>query len=213
MDYLIDEALTRQPEAVQDFLLKTSILERFNADLCAEVCAESPFQEATAAGCRAMLDTLEHANLFLVPLDNQREWYRYHHLFADLLRYRLKVQTGETFTAGLKQRASHWFETHDLADEAIHYAQAARDWGLSSRLIIEQSTFLIQNSEALILLRWLRGMPEAVLEQNADLCMIYAYALTASGRLDLGRSYFLLAKKGLADQPDRLGCALAFKIF
>ena len=129
MDYLAEEVLHRQPEAIQDFLLHTAILNRFNAPLCDALVSDIRLP----APSQALLERLDAANLFLVPLDNKREWYRYHHLFADLLRYRLRREYPER-TADLHRRASQWYEQADDPDEAIHHALAIPDSSLAAHL-------------------------------------------------------------------------------
>ena len=105
-DYLLQEVLLQQPEAVQSFLLRTAVLDRFNADLCDHLLDTSNSQQR--------LETLEQQNLFLIPMDNRRYWYRYHHLFAQLLRYRLERDTGAETVASLRQRAVTWYEENGL---------------------------------------------------------------------------------------------------
>src|SRR5215467_2602646 len=127
MDYLVEEVLGQQSERVQTFLLRTSILDRISAPLC-----DAVVRDPSASG-RETLDYLERANLFLVPLDNERKWYRYHHLFAELLRQRLNQSTGSSTgdegstIAELHRRASQWYEDNGLSIEAFHHAVAADD--------------------------------------------------------------------------------------
>ena len=126
LDYLIEEVFKRQPAEVQDFLLKTSLLERLSAPLCDAVVERSDSQQ--------LLEALEQANLFIVPLDQSRAWYRYHRLFAELLRHRLRVTRPE-LESELHQRASRWFEDQGLPAEAIQHALAAQDWERAASLI------------------------------------------------------------------------------
>jgi len=135
MDYLVEEVLGQQSERVQTFLLRTSILDRFCAPLC-----DAVVRDPSAIG-RETLDYLERANLFLVPLDNERRWYRYHHLFAELLRLRLQQSTGSSTgdegitIAELHRRASQWYEDNGLEMEAFHHAVAAQDVERAARLV------------------------------------------------------------------------------
>ncbi len=126
IDYLVEEVLNRQTPDVQSFLMQTAILERFNADLCDAVTGRNDSQ--------AMLNYLAKANLFIIPLDHKRQWYRYHHLFADLLRYRLK-ETAPNRIPALHQRASQWYENNDLKDEAVHHALKGGDFERAERLV------------------------------------------------------------------------------
>ena len=127
MDYLVEEVLEQQPADVQDFLLKTSVLERLTAPLCDAVTGRTDSDR--------LLSQLEHANLLLVPLDESRQWYRYEHLFSDLLRHRLAQAVGEDAVADLHRRASAWYKANGLSREAIDHALAARDWEAAADLL------------------------------------------------------------------------------
>src|SRR5205085_4991003 len=120
VDYLGEEVLTRQPTDVRDFLLRTSVLERLTGPLCDAVTGRD--------GGRATLVALERANLFVVPLDDRRQWYRYHHLFADMLRAHLVEECGDG-VADLHRRASAWFDAHGDTPQAVSHALAAGDVG------------------------------------------------------------------------------------
>src|SRR5438270_7676919 len=128
LDYLVEEVLQQQPESIQTFLLRTSILDRMTGSLC-----DAVLLNATASG-QATLEYLERANLFIVPLDNERRWYRYHHLFADLLRQRLHQRSASSpgderdGVAELHRRASQWYEDNGLELEAFHHAVASNDF-------------------------------------------------------------------------------------
>ncbi len=118
-DYLMDEVLQRQPKEIQAFLMHTSILDRFCSSLCNSIMDRKDSQK--------ILNYLEEANLFIVPLDNSREWYRYHHLLDDLLLQRLHHTMGTQILDGLHSQASEWFENHGFIEEAISHAVALRD--------------------------------------------------------------------------------------
>ena len=121
LDYLVEEVLQQQSESVQTFLLRTSILDR----LCGPLC-DAVLLDPSASG-QETLEYLEHANLFIVPLDNERRWYRYHHLFADVLRMHLKAEQPDQVSA-LHRRASEWYEHNGSMDNAIRHALAAGDF-------------------------------------------------------------------------------------
>lgn len=175
LDYLTDEVLRHQPPAVQDFLLRTAVLDTLSAPLC------DTLLESTSSA--AMLDYLEQASLFLLPLDGERQWYRYHQLFADVLRTRLR-QTQPEQPAMLHRRASDWFaERGDLA-EAVRHALAAADWSHAADLIDQAARPLLVHSECTTLLGWLNALPSALVEQRSALCMAYSWALLATGQLD-----------------------------
>ena len=134
LDYLVEEVLQRQPESIQIFLLRTSILD----SLCAPLCDALLLDPSVTA--QETLATIEAANLFIIPLDNQRKWYRYHHLFADLLRQRLQEKSVTTSenpvdVAELHIRASQWYEDNDLEVEAFEHAAAANDLTRAERLM------------------------------------------------------------------------------
>ncbi len=212
MDYLVDEVLCRQPSDVQDFLLKTAVLERFNTSLCEAVLGTTTGESVQQgiSDVRNQLAYLEEVNLFLISLDNRRQWYRYHHLFAELLRYRLETSYGSAFVAELQQRASRWYDDNHLPEQAIQYAQAAQNWTLSGQLILKYSPPLIRQGELMTLLRWLRAMPEWAVHQNPYLCRDYGYALTQTGQLKAGKALFDLAEQGLSNDPEHLGRMLVF---
>lgn len=152
LDYLSEEVLERQPEDVRAFLLETSILDRLSGPLCDAVTGRPDGQD--------MLEGLERANLFLVPLDEERRWYRYHHLFGDLLRVRLHQARPDRVT-DLHRRAAAWCEHHGLVDEAIRHASASGDATWPARLVEQQMNETIQRGETVILQRWLSDLPEA----------------------------------------------------
>ena len=177
IDYLVEEVLQRQPASVQDFLLRTSILDR----LCGPLC-DAVLLDPTASG-RTTLEYIEHANLFLIPLDDERRWYRYHHLFADLLRQRLHQgaasSTGEEVggVAELHRRASQWYEEHGLEVEAFQHAAAANDIERAGRLIEGEGIPLYFRGTVAPILKWLESLPQTVLDAKPSLWVIYASVL------------------------------------
>ena len=126
VDYLVDEVLQRQPDRVRSFLLQTSILDRLSGPLCDAVTGQDDG--------RAMLEALERDNLFVVPLDDRRHWYRYHHLFADVLRARLLDEQPDRVPV-LHQRASEWYERNGQRSDAIRHALAAEDFERAADLV------------------------------------------------------------------------------
>lgn len=179
LDYLLEEVLEQQPQNVQSFLLQTSILDRFCGPLCDAVCSPriTPSAQET-------LHNLEQANLFLVPLDNERRWYRYHHLFADLLRQRLQqrsVDEGLDVT-DLHSRASVWFEANGLEVEAFHHAAVANEYGRAARLVQGNGLPLHYRGAAKLVLNWLESLPPAVLDAQPSLWVAYASVLLFTGQ-------------------------------
>ena len=177
LDYLMDEVLSHQPEDVHRFLLHTSILERMTGPLCDAVCGEGT---GTPNG-QTMLEMLHRTNLFVVPLDTERCWYRYHHLFADLLRARLR-QTLPDLVGALNRRASSWYEQHDLAAEAIHYALAAQDFDRAADLIEQNAMPAYQRGEMATLQNWIQALPEPVTRRHPGICIWHGWLLVSAGQ-------------------------------
>ena len=174
-DYLAEEVLERQPAEVRHFLLHTAVLERLSGPLCDAVIG--------GVGGGALLRRLEQANLFLVPLDAEGQWYRYHHLFADFLRGRQQQAQPEVLPE-LHRRACAWYERHDAREEALGHALAAQDWVRATALILGAVEATVQRGEALTLLRWLEAVPNDVVRGNLDLSIWYAWMMLLTGQLD-----------------------------
>jgi LuxR family maltose regulon positive regulatory protein len=179
--YLVDEVLTHQFPAVHSFLLKTSILNRFCASLCEAIIGESD----TTWNVRACLDWIERSELFIVPLDDHREWYRYHHLFQELLQQRLITEMTPDQLTTLHRLASAWFEEHGLLDEALHHALAIGDLDLAARQIIAGLRDVINHEDRPTLERWLRLLPEEMIQGRPELLMLRAWSLQFAWRLSL----------------------------
>ena len=182
MDYLVEEVLQQQSASVQTFLLRTSILDRMCGPLC-----DAVLLDPSASG-RATLEYLEHANLFIIPLDNERHWYRYHHLFADLLRQRLQQSTASSpedegmGVAELHIRASQWFEDNGLEIEAFHHAVAANDVERAERLIAGKGIPLHFRGAVTAILDWLASLPTTVLNARPSLWWRYGSLLLVNGQ-------------------------------
>jgi LuxR family maltose regulon positive regulatory protein len=228
LDYLVEEVLEQQPESVQTFLLQTSVLNRLTGSLCDAVrfgYTETPNRSVGAATSKgtavrfgfsksptgqdngqATLEMLEHANLFIAPLDEERHWYRYHHLFADLLRQRLHQTQPEQLPI-LHRRASEWYEQNGFADEAIEHALRAEDFERAAYLIENQfGADLIdkyERGDQTILRRWLAELPEEFVFSKPHLCMLRAWNLFASGKLDAAERSLQAAEKMANPNTDR----------
>ena len=161
-EYLVDEVLTHQLPAIHSFLLKTSILNRFCASLCEAVVEES--DPAWNAG--ACLKWIERSELFLIPLDDRREWYRYHHLFQESLQQRASAELTPDQVAGLHCLASTWFEEHGMLDEALQHALAAGDPQLATHQMTTRLCDVINREDWPTLERWLRLLPEEMIQQD-----------------------------------------------
>ena len=178
LDYLLEEVLQRQSDRVQAFLLRTSILAQLSGALCDAVLQEP------AGSAQVTLEALERANLFIVPLDDERRWYRYHHLFADLLRQRLQQSGGDyaQVVPELHGRASQWYEEHGQDIEAFHHAAAANDIERAERLIEARGVPLQFRGADAPVLKWLESLPKSVLDGRPALWVTYATALFFGGR-------------------------------
>jgi LuxR family maltose regulon positive regulatory protein len=183
LDYLSEEVLRRQAQEVRSFLLSTAILDRMNAALCDAVTGRADSQ--------AMLERLEAANLFVVPLDDERRWYRYHRLFADLLRHQLQRAQAER-RPELHRRASRWFENANLMPEAIQHAAAANDLERVADLI-ERATRRAwmpwMQGESGAMLSWLETLPSELIRSRPRLCLTYAWLLLVPSQLDRVEQY------------------------
>jgi LuxR family maltose regulon positive regulatory protein len=176
--YLVDEVLSHQLPGVYSFLLKTSILDRFTAPLCDAVIGES----SASCNARACLEWIERAELFVIPLDDNREWYRYHHLFQELLLQRLAAEMESDQVAGLHCLASVWFEEHGLIDEALHHAMVGGNLDLAARQIIVGLRDAINREDRMTLERWLRLLPEEAIQKHPGLLMVRVWVFQFSWR-------------------------------
>jgi LuxR family maltose regulon positive regulatory protein len=197
MDYLMEEVLLCQTEEVQEFLLRTSLLERLTAPLCDFVSGHGGSQE--------MLEKLEHSNLFLVPLDESRQWYRYHHLFGELLRHQFEMIPAANEVALLHRRASQWYEENGLADDAVHHALAAKDWERAVRLLYDPDEKRIKLGETVTLLTWLKAVPEETLRAHPKLYRQFAQVLTNAGEFDAAETVLGYLEKTARDDTNLQG--------
>jgi LuxR family maltose regulon positive regulatory protein len=211
LDYLMEEVLDRQPGEIQEFLLRTSVLERLTAPLCDAVRfgeAKAPSSSSGTAvhshsaaahgrqDSQAILDRLERANLFLVPLDDERRWYRYHNLFADLLRSRLQQSHPEEELM-LHLRASHWHEQNGHLAEAVEHALQIHDAKRVAHLIEGNGVAILERGEFTTLVGWLDALPEDIVRSHPWLCVAYAWVLVYAGQLDTAESYLRDAEAAL----------------
>ncbi|MBI1280095.1 MAG: LuxR family transcriptional regulator [Anaerolineaceae bacterium] len=179
LDYLMEEVLNRQPSHIQNFLLKTSILERFCGPLCAAILRQDD-EDALAT-----IEHIRQANLFLIPLDNERRWYRYHYLFADLLRQRLlRDSTGHSTddVNELHTQASIWYETYGLEIEAFQHAIAINDIERAKHLIESEGTPLYLRGIVKPIFHWLESLSHHILDTHPSLWVVYASTLMLTGQ-------------------------------
>ncbi len=179
VDYLAEEILQQQPEQVQHFLLFTSLLERFTPSLCDTILEKT--------GSYGMLKQIEQANLFVIALDEQRQWYRYHHLFAEFLRVQLHRQYPEQVKS-IHRKAAFWYEQHGYMTEAITHLLAASDAELAADCIERYCDTLIKHGELTTLMNWIASLPKNVVHTRPRLCLYYAAALGSTNKLDAAES-------------------------
>ncbi len=197
MDYLVEEVLARQPADAQAFLLRTAILDRLCGPLCDAVLELPP------GSGQVELGRIERANLFIVPLDDERRWFRYHHLFAELLRQRRFQAGGLPPEAAEHARASRWFETQGLDAEAFHHAVASGDVDLAARLVIGGGMPLHFRGVVAPVLAWLDTLAPAELDARPALWVIWASAQLFAGRIEGIEAKLRAAEARLRDDdPD-----------
>jgi LuxR family maltose regulon positive regulatory protein len=217
LDYLVEEVLERQPESIQTFLLQTTILDRLTGALCDAVCfgvAETPGSSSGTAVLRgvperptgqdkgqAILEALDRANLFIVPLDDERHWYRYHHLFADLLRQRLR-QVHPEWIATLHQRASAWLEQNGFADEAVEHALRAGDLVRAASLMEKHADAAWRRGEHAKLRNWLDTLPLEAIRAKPRLCVYHTWYLFLGGHQEEAEQALQACEEMLEASPD-----------
>jgi LuxR family maltose regulon positive regulatory protein len=201
VDYLGGEVLDGLDAETRGFLVRTSILDRLSAPLCDHVLG--------SRDAASRLLEIERANLFLVPLDGRREWYRYHHLFADLLRHELERSEPEGI-ADLHRRAAEWLGANDAVDDAIHHALAAGDDETAARLVAEMWRVPFNRGELATVDRWLDDLPEPLVRATPDLCLARAWVLMDRGRPHEAEQWLVDA----ASEPEGvvLHAVLCFKL-
>ena len=177
--YLVEEILAQQAPAVQDFLVRTSLLKQFNAGLCAATLdSDAPYDQL-----QAILSWLEHANVFIIPLDERQGWYRYHPLFKQLLEQRLREYSSPAALARLHRRASAWYAGQGLIEDAIEHALAAGDIPGVARLVEAQFLRAFEREQLAQMERWLRLVPEEQIQGSPGLLVARAWIMQARGRL------------------------------
>ncbi|HEX6553888.1 MAG TPA: LuxR C-terminal-related transcriptional regulator [Ktedonobacteraceae bacterium] len=191
VDYLIDEVLSRQPEEVQGFLIQTCILDRLSGPLCDAVRERDDSQ--------ARLAQVERSNLFLVSLDEERLWYRYHHLFAEVLRSHLR-QTQPSLVPELHRRASRWYEQHKLFDEAVTHALAIPDVEYAADLIEQYARLTNFPSQFQALLGWLNRLPDAFVRTHPSLCIMHGITLMLTHQLEQASARIQDAERCLEEE-------------
>jgi len=214
IDYLASEVLERLPAHLRAFVLQTAILERMCGPLCDAVVGIGdqasgvedsmltpiPRPLTPSSYSQLVLEQLERANLFLIPLDEERRWYRYHHLFAEVLRERLTSGVPPAEVAALHRRASAWYERHGLVVEAVQHALTAADGERVADLIEQHGLHVIVDGQVQTLLGWLRALPDGLIRTRPLLCIFHAFALQFTNQLEAAEARVQDAERCI--QPD-----------
>lgn len=186
MDYLMEEGLKIQTDNVKAFLLQTSILEQMSAPLCNAVLDRDDSQ--------LILDELEKNNMFVIPLDDERNWYRYHHLFSDLLKQGLQL-LGKDIVKKLHNKASNWFEQHHMHDFAIGHTFVIQDYERSLQLIGKIVEEMWENGQHTAIMKYGGLLPEGLIEENAEFCLYYSWTLIVAGQIQKAGPLLLSAEE------------------
>jgi LuxR family transcriptional regulator, maltose regulon positive regulatory protein len=203
VDYLVEEVLQRQPEAIRSFLLQTSILERLNGPLCDAITDQPGVNQS---GGKAQLEALQRGHFFLIPLDDRRHWFRYHHLFADVLHLHLLTEQPD-HVPDLHRRASEWFELNGSAVDAIRHALAAKDFERTADLIEKAVPALRRSRQESMVLAWLEKLPKELFGRRPVLSVHYAGTLLSNGKLEgvevrlRNAEDCLNSRKAMGEQP------------
>ena len=218
VDYLVEEVLNQQPQETQNFLLQTSILKRLCGSLCdavlgrgaggrrfiygngGENLTQAPQPPSPLAASQDVLEYLDQANLFIVSLDNKRAWYRYHHLFAELLQNRLQ-RTQPDLIPLLHRRASDWYESNSWMAEAVNHALSAGDYDHATGLIAQNTRSMLKRGEATTLWGWLNKLPQETVRVNPHLSLASAWARLLMGPLEAFEPALRQAEQVIANLP------------
>ncbi len=182
-DYLVEEVLEQLPMDVQHFLLCTAMLDRLSGPLCDAVLDDGHVRDIPRVSGQSMLERVDREHLFLVPLDDERRWYRYHHLFLSFLRGRLH-QLHADWIRPLHHRASMWYAKNTMQDEAIGHALAGNDWEWAVSLLEQVAPVLLTRGELTTLLPWFEALPEEIVRVRPQCIILYTWVLVFSGHVD-----------------------------
>ena len=182
LDYMMNEVYSQQPPEIREYLVKTSILNRFSAPLCGALCADKTASDVFVRRGEKILHTLIHANLFIIPLDDQHTWYRYHHLFQTFVRHLLRQKLDRDAIDALHLRASQWFATHDLIEEALWHALEGHDPDYAVRLVVKHRQIMMDQEQWHRIERWLNMLPDRLVDSDAELLLFKAWSSVNRGR-------------------------------
>ncbi len=214
LDYLVEEVLTKQPAIIHDFLLQTSILDRLSGPLCDAVLEIETWRSEHQVPAhilavfqvpitsRQILEYLERLNLFIIPLDDVRQWYRYHSLLAELLQQQLEQKSDKQAVASLHRRSSQWYEENDMPFEAIEHALAARDYPRTARLVeVHGQRALWEHSHYVTVTNWLNALPDHLIASNPKLAILHAMGLGLTGQLPSAEKRLQIAEQIMVTLP------------
>ncbi|HSK32649.1 MAG TPA: helix-turn-helix transcriptional regulator, partial [Propionicimonas sp.] len=188
LDYLVEEVLQRQPQSVRSFLMQTSVLDKLCGGLCEAVTGQKSGKQ--------MLERLERSNLFVASLDDERHWFRYHHLFADVLQaHAIDEDPGQLPV--LHRRASEWYEENGLRPDAIRHALCARDFEWAAELVERARPLVEDSAHAATWFKWVTALPEEVIRARPALSVWYAYALLGRGEIETAETRLTDAEQWL----------------
>jgi LuxR family transcriptional regulator, maltose regulon positive regulatory protein len=185
MDYLIEEVLRIQSDDIKEFLLKTSILEQFSAPLCNTITGRKDTQ--------LIIEDLERNNMFLIPLDNERQWYRYHHLFADLLQQRLLLFNSYSIEE-LHNKACEWFEQNNMPNNAIEHALETNNFEKSIQLLGEVVEKMWKNGQHAAIMKYGDLLPDEFIKKNPEFCLYYSWILITAGQIQKAEPFLASAE-------------------
>jgi len=204
-DYLISEVLENQPEHIRKFLLQTAIVDRFTPPLCDVLTRDDTEQSGNT------IEQIESLGLFIIPLDHVRQWYRYHQLFADLLRYRLKQEDPSKFLE-LNRTASHWFQAQELDEEAVKYALIGEDYDQVVELTENSGLAMIGRSQLATLQNWINALPDKIIREHPFLSVLLVWVGALTGQSDLAKQHLVLAEENLTSAKPELHSELVCQI-
>lgn len=204
LDYLFEEIFHQQTEEVQAFLLKTAVLENLSADLCRAVTGDPNSAQ--------ILQSLEQANLFIVPVDQAQVWYRYHRLFLELLQHRLRLHP-DFSTPELHLAASQWYEAQGYPDNAVQHALAGEHWERAAALIEDVSDAMLKGGEVATMIEWFKRIPVEVILSSPDYCLTYAWPLLLTGKMKEADVFLDTAERISVGNPPMLGNVASAQAF
>lgn len=199
LDYLVDEVFSHLPPAVQEFLLKTAVLDQLSAPLCDAVC----YSEGKPGASQRMLEEIERANLFLIPLDDTRQWFRYHHLFAAVLVSRLQ-KDDPALKTDLHHKAAIWLLAHDRIPEAMHQALLGQDYERAAAIIMAQHNPMMMRGELATLERWFTQIPLQVISQQPWMLISFAWVQAFAGQYQKVEQALGILEPHLAGDTDEI---------